>query len=190
MLRFLHASNLFSISIETNFFYFLPSFFYCLFRVWWQIVDTLIPFLITVFSFYFISEFVDRFKGLRSTSWLRKIGANSPSLVCKLLLEDVMKNLTDEEKAKLALLGKGSKVGREICYVILNVFVWRYCVMSVYTATYRLFFMRYYVILSASNLFSYLICPYLSYLILSNLILFYLIVYPIISYPFLLVNLL
>ena len=55
------------------------------------------------------SEFVERFKGLRPTSWIRNMGATRADAVCKLLLEDVMKRLSDDEKAQLKSLA-GSKV--------------------------------------------------------------------------------
>ena len=56
------------------------------------------------------SEFVDRFKGLRPTSWLRKMGAVHHDAVCRLLLEDVMKNLTDDERHKFKVANAGNKV--------------------------------------------------------------------------------
>ena len=61
------------------------------------------------FTLQLYSEFVDRFKGLRPTTWIRKMGATRPEAVCKLLLEDVMKRLSDDEKAQLISLA-GSKV--------------------------------------------------------------------------------
>ena len=75
------------------------------------------------------SEFVERFKGLRPTSWIRKMGATRADAVCKLLLEDVMKRLSDDEKAQLKSLA-GSKVSNSnecwhslVC-VFIHVHVW------------------------------------------------------------------